>query len=182
MAAALDGGVAGPGRAAMDSGRGGSPLPVRGVAATGGTFDVIHDGHRALLCEALRYDFTILGLCTDAFVERRGKSIRNSYGARRRNLADFINGQFPGSSFGIYELEDDFGPAALRPEVGFLVASEETAGSGERLNEMRAGWGLPPVRVVVVPMVLGYDGERISSTRMREGVVDSAGKKLLSSG
>ena len=145
------------------------------VAATGGTFDIIHLGHRALLGAALSYDHTIIGLSTDGFASRRGKALLHGYDTRRNSLVEYIRGSHPGASYEVCPLYDDFGPAVLRDGVDVLVVSWETRRAGHTLNVMRAGRGLGAVDVAVVPMIYGRGGGRISTTRIREGTMDIEG-------
>lgn len=145
------------------------------VAAMGGTFDTIHRGHRALLMAALSYDHAIIGLSTDGFAARRGKAPAHSYAERRDGLVRHIEKCRTACSYEVCPLDDTFGPAVLRENVDILVVSEETRGAGHTLNAMRAGRGLGPVRVVVIPMVCGRDGARISTTGIRRGLMDAEG-------
>ena len=148
----------------------------RTVAATGGTFDIIHRGHRALLSSALdNFDHVIIGLTTDGFAARRSKAPLNPYPVRLENLRSIIRSEFPDSSCEICPLEDVFGPAVLRESVDALVVSEETANQGEVLNRMRAEKGLDPVRVVIVPIVHAADGTPISTTSIRNNLMDADG-------
>ena len=148
------------------------------VAATGGTFDTIHRGHRILLAAALSYDHAIIGLSTDGFAARRGKTPVHSYAERRDHLISYIEECCAGRSYEVCPLEDTFGPAVLRENVDMLVVSEETRGAGDALNAQRAQRGLGPVRVVVIPMIYGTNGVRISTTGIREGLMDAEGNTL----
>ena len=149
------------------------------LAATGGTFDVIHRGHMELLSAAFdAADEVIIGVTSDAFAARRGKSPENGYGGRAAALADMLAREFPGRQFQIARLESDFGPAVLGEGIGALVVSAETGGQGARLNGLRKGRGLPPVEVVTVPMVLAGDGARISTTRIKNSEIDADGNLL----
>ena len=56
-----------------------------------------------------------------------------------------------------------------------LVVSEETSNKGLLLNELRAERNLPPVKIVVVPMVLAEDGKAISTSRIKNSEIDSNG-------
>ena len=145
------------------------------VAATGGTFDIIHLGHRALLGAALSYDHTIIGLSTDGFAARRGKTVLHGYGTRRERLVRHIMESHPGAAYEVCPLDDDFGPAVLRGKVDVLVVSWETRHAGHMLNVMRAERGLGAVDVTVVPMICDKNGGRISTTRIREGMMDVEG-------
>lgn len=145
------------------------------VAATGGTFDIIHLGHRALLGAALSYDHAIIGLSTDGFAARRGKAILHGYGTRRDRLVEYIRESHPEAAYEVCPLDDDFGPAVLREGVDVLVVSWETRRAGHALNVMRAERGLGAVDIAVVPMIYGKGGGRISTTLIREGMMDTEG-------
>ncbi|KAG2474576.1 MAG: Cytidyltransferase-related domain-containing protein [Nitrosopumilales archaeon] len=117
----------------------------------------------------------IIGLTSDEFVEKKGKKIVNDYNTRLSSLISVIEQKFPGSSFRISKLENDFGPAVLEEGVQALVVSQETSFQGEVLNKLRAEKNLPKVEIIVVPMVLAKDGKRISSTRIKNLEIDYEG-------
>ena len=154
-------------------------MPRFSLVATGGTFDVVHRGHLTLLSRAFEIsDRVIIGLTGDEFAERRGKTVSN-YAERLAVLTESILREFPGASFQISRLDEDFGPAVLETEVQALVVSDETAGQGDVLNRLRAERGLSPVEVVTVPMRLADDGSRISTTRIKNSEIDAEGKLLF---
>ena len=72
-------------------------------------------------------------------------------------------------------MDNDFGPAVLEKNVQALVVSGETSNQGKILNDLRNQKNLPPVEVVVVPMVLAEDGQRISTTRIKKHEIDLEG-------
>lgn len=149
------------------------------LVAMGGTFDIIHKGHKKLLSKAFEIsDRVIIGLTSDALAERKGKKIINDYQGRHEALARTIAEDFEDSSYQISKLENDFGPAVLEEGVQALVVSEETQRQGDVLNALRAEKNLPPVKIILVPMELAQDGNRISTTRIRNSEVDSDGNLL----
>ena len=146
------------------------------LVAMGGTFDVIHDGHMALLNKSFSISSkVIIGLSSDELAVKRGKNLVNDYSTRLSSLESVIEKSFPNSSYEISKLENDFGPAAIEGLVKALVVSEETSDKGLHLNELRAEQNMPPVEIVVVPMVLAKDGKAISSTRIKNSEIDSSG-------
>jgi len=146
------------------------------LVAMGGTFDVIHNGHMALLKKSFSISSkVIIGLSSDQLAVKRGKSLDNDYSKRLSSLESAIEKNFPNSSYEISKLENDFGPAVVEGSVKALVVSEETSAKGLHLNELRAERNLPPVEIVVVPMVLAKDGKAISSTRIKNSEIDSNG-------
>ena len=146
------------------------------LVAMGGTFDVIHSGHMALLKKSFSISSkVIIGLSSDQLAIKRGKSLDNDYSKRFSLLESTIEKNFPNSSYEISNLENDFGPAVVEGSVKALVVSKETSAKGLHLNELRAERNLPSVEIVVVPMILAEDGKAISSTRIKNSEIDSNG-------
>lgn len=148
----------------------------------GGTFDVLHDGHRALLDRAFGLGNVSIGITSDRlandsrertvrpFLERRG----DVCSAARQRATE------TGRSFEVFRLENPVG-AALKPQYDILVVSPEpkTHERVERINDLRRQRGLDPLAVdKEAEMVTADDGGRISSTRIRNGEIDDRGTSL----
>jgi len=149
------------------------------LIAMGGTFDIIHRGHLTLLENAFEIsDKVIIGLTSDEFVQKKGKTPIHKYDERLKNLISVIFHKFPNTDFEISQLNNDFGPAVLEKDVQALIVSDETSDQGNVLNKLRTERNLPLVEVIVVPMFLAKDGVRISSTRIKNSEIDSDGNLL----
>jgi pantetheine-phosphate adenylyltransferase len=146
------------------------------LVAMGGTFDILHKGHLALLDEAFSIsDNVIIGLASDEFANKRGKKLNHNYSQRSEALKQLIEKKFQHKSYTISKLDSDFGPAVTEGNVQALVVSDETAHKGDTLNKMRKEKNLDPVKTVVVPMILAQDGKRISTARIRNSEIDTQG-------
>ena len=146
------------------------------LVAMGGTFDIIHSGHMALLNKAFSISIkVIIGVTSDQFAVKKGKNPENDYSKRISLLKSTIGENFPDSVYEISELENEFGPAVLEESVKALIVSEETSDRGILLNKLRAERNLSPVKIVVVPIVLAKDGKAISTTRIKNSEIDSHG-------
>jgi pantetheine-phosphate adenylyltransferase len=149
------------------------------LVAMGGTFDVIHKGHITLLSEAFSISVkVIIGLTSNEWASKKGKDLLNDFDKRLEKLVKVIEKNFPNTSFEISKLDNDFGPAVLEKKVQALVVSDETSNQGDVLNLLRKQKNLPPVDVVVVPMVLAKDGNKISTTRIKNQEIDNDGNLL----
>ncbi len=148
------------------------------LVAMGGTFDVMHAGHMALLKKAFSIsDRVIIGLTSDELAKKRGKKILHTYQQRLDSLKQVIDGNFQ-KQYTISKLDNDFGPAVLEKDVQALVVSDETSYKGNELNNLRKKRNMEPVRIITVPMILAKDGKRISSTRIRNSEIDAQGNVL----
>ena len=149
------------------------------LVAMGGTFDIIHKGHLTLLGGAFSAsDNVIIGLTSDELAKKKGKKLNHDYTKRHDSLKQAIEKNFPGKSYSISKLDNDFGPAVIEGDVQALVVSDETAPQVDKLNKLRQEKGLAPVKMVMVPLVLAQDGKRISTTRIRSSEIDTLGNLL----
>ena len=146
--------------------------------ALGGTFDPIHDGHRALFERAFELGDVTVGLTTDELAPQTREENRfvKSYDERKRDLAAELR-SYADRHDRRFEIRPLAEPTGIATEAGFdaLVVSPETKSGGERVNEIREKRGLPPLDLEVVPHVLAEDGEVISSTRIVRGEIDEHG-------
>ena len=146
------------------------------LVALGGTFDIIHAGHIAILDKGFSISKkVIIGLTSDELVQKKGKKLLYDFQTRFSTLESLLKDRFPNSVFEIAKLDNDFGPAAIEGNLDALVVSEETSIKGELLNKLRLEQNQPPVSIVVVPMILAQDGNRISTTRIRNSEIDAQG-------
>jgi pantetheine-phosphate adenylyltransferase len=149
------------------------------TVATGGTFDHIHMGHVALLEKSFEVgDTVVIGVTSDAFARKEGKSPDQSYETRLDALERLIHRRFPRREYIIAKLDDYFGPGIASPDVQAIVVTEETAPRVPMANALRKAKGYPPLEVVVVKYVLAYDSKPISSTRIRTGEIDTEGRLI----
>tara|TARA_Y100000590_G_C15075087_1_gene771602 strand:+ start:121 stop:582 length:462 start_codon:yes stop_codon:yes gene_type:complete len=146
------------------------------LVALGGTFDIIHAGHLALLDKGFSISKkVIIGLTSDELAEKKGKKLLHSFQIRYSTLESLLKEKFPNSIFEIAKLDNDFGPAVIEDNVNALVVSEETRNKGILLNKLRLDKDQSSVTIIVVPMVLAKDGTRISTTRIRNSEIDAKG-------
>ena len=139
--------------------------------AVGGTFDKFHDGHKKLLSTAFEMgDRVEIGVTSDAFGGLKGNI--DPCEERMKNLKCFFSDK---SNFTVVPLEDPFGTTIYDGDFEAIVVSKETEPTAAKINEIRVSKGMKPLDIVVVSFVLAYDGNPISSTRIRSGEINNRG-------
>lgn len=148
--------------------------------AVGGTFDLLHKGHIRLLKKALEVgDSVIIGLTSDKMLRAHPKSHEvATFDERQRELLRFLTDDGALDRVQIVPLNDPYGPVIQDEEVDALVASYETFGRGEEINDFRQKRGFRPLKLIIIDAVLAEDGSPISTTRIRRGEIDRKGRVL----
>src|SRR2546428_2597621 len=103
--------------------RGPDGPPMRVVL--GGTFDILHEGHEALLRAAFegRPEQVLIGLTTDRFA-RESRTRVNSYAVRERNLKRFLAAR-KWRPARIEPIDAAYGPAGRLPHLDVIPVSPE---------------------------------------------------------
>lgn len=145
----------------------------------GGTFDFLHDGHKALLSKAFEIgDQVLIGIVSGPLELQKDAAGIRPLGDRLKDLEDFLRDKGWLSRSQIVTISDSVGPAADDEDLEAIVVTEETREGAERINELRDIVGLNELDVIEVPFVLAEDGEPISSIRIRYGEIDEHGNLL----
>ena len=141
----------------------------------GGTFNIIHEGHMALLKRAFEEgDEIYIGLTSDKMASRSRKVPLQDYDTRFRNLENTL-GQIAGNKkIFIFPLEEPMGRAATG-NFDIIVVSQDTVSGAEKINDVRERNGLKTMEIIVIEMVLADDGEPISASRVVKGQIDQKG-------
>jgi pantetheine-phosphate adenylyltransferase len=150
------------------------------IVAIGGTFEILHKGHRTLLSKAFQLgDRIIIGLTSDEFVTRKQKKhIVSNYNERHENLITFLSNIGMSNRVEIIPLEDPYGPTINDGHIDGIVTSRETMKTALAINEIRTQRKFEPLRIYVVDFMLAKDGLPISVSRILSGVIDKEGKIL----
>lgn len=144
----------------------------------GGTFDILHSGHKALLQRALEVgDIVLVGLTTDARASRNRKKAQvNPYHVRLANLQNLLKSMQSLEKFQIVPLDNDWGPSVIDEDFEAIIVSDETKFTAQKINKIRSADGKSELEIVIVPMIRAQDGDRISSSRIRNKEINSEGK------
>jgi len=143
----------------------------------GGTFDVIHEGHRKILDVGFQIsDSVIIGLTSDEFANRFRVMETSPYKERKKKLEEMLRGF--DKPYEIIRIDDSYGIATIDPGIDCIVVSEETLLRAQEINAVRFKKSLRKLSIVVIPLVLADDGMPISGERISGKEIDSEGKLL----
>lgn len=143
----------------------------------GGTFEVLHEGHKVFLKKAFSLGNNIfIGLTSDSMAEKtKGRTVID-FERRREVLEDFISKNFKVDSR-IEKIKNEFGPT-LQEEFDCILVSPETHKTALLINEKREKVNKKPIEIIEIEFVLAEDKKPISSTRIIRGEIDKEGKLL----
>jgi len=148
-----------------------------GTVLVGGTFDVFHKGHKALIMKAFEVgERVMIGLSSDQLArELRKNHDVATYEERLKDLRGFLRKQNVLERAKIVPLDTPYGITLSTTVADALVVSRETEHVGIDINNRREASGLKPLELVVINMVPAEDCVPISSTRIRHGEIDREG-------
>lgn len=151
------------------------------LVAMGGTFDVLHRGHRKLLKKALAVGRAVLiGVTTDKFARKLHKPHKlDTYAKRKRDLEILLSRWGVRSRTKIVPLDDRYGPTVRNPKIQALVVSRRTLQTAREINARRKRRGLKPLVIDPIDLILAEDSHPISSTRIRRGRIDREGRLMI---
>jgi pantetheine-phosphate adenylyltransferase len=146
----------------------------------GGTFNILHDGHKRLIDKALELagvnGSIHIGLSIGDIINSK-KNI-NSYNYRRKNVLDYISIKKKNEILvEVLPISTKFG-LAVEVDYDVIVVSPETIDIAKEINKKRRELGKNELDIVLVPYVLAEDGKPISSTRILNNEIDKKGKVL----
>lgn len=142
----------------------------------GGTFNIFHRGHRALLDKAFEVgDHVIIGITSDEFARQRKDDVR-PLNDRREGVEAYLRSK--GENWTVIVIGSVAGDMDRRTDISALVVSPETRRSAQAINLDRIANGLGPLQLVEVPHILADDFLPISANRVMNGEIDAEGNLL----
>ena len=150
---------------------------MHGIGLIGGTFDRFHSGHMSII-------ETGLSFCEKIEVWITGDEIAQSKDGRikkwEERKLDLENATSTYSSrISIHLLSDDFGPALETRKATAIICSNETMPNCLEINSLRKESGLEPLDLIIAESVFSWNGEIISSSQIRAGLMDRKGNSWI---
>lgn len=144
------------------------------LVAVAGTFDHLHLGHQKLLQTAKACgQKVVIGLCQKSMLTNKAfaQSIE-SYSLRRQAVARFKPDR-------IIPLSDIYGPAVTNPNFEAIACSPLTRPNVLKINRLRRQNNLKTLKVIEIKIVNSSDNQTLSSSRIRQGLVNRQGLAYL---
>jgi len=143
--------------------------------AVGGTFDRFHNGHKKMLNEAFnKGEIVVIGITSDTFAEKKVNV--ESCKKRTETLRRFVEKKH--ANFYIFRLDDPYGLTIHEADFDAIVVSEETKLTALEINNIRKNRNMATLTIILISFVYAEDGIPISSTRIREGEINTKGHLL----
>lgn len=143
----------------------------------GGTFDHLHAGHKRLIQEAfLLANHVVLGLTLPEM--NRQKTFANlilPYKTRAQEIARYVRALGKFDKLEIIPIKDVFGSTLVDARLQALLVTKHTQVGASLVNRERVLRGQKPLVVHVAQLVIDQSGEILSSTRIRQGLVNRDG-------
>ena len=141
--------------------------------AVAGTFDVLHDGHKALFERAFSLsDDVIIGITSDRMASVSRDRI-NPFYLRKKAVSDYLKSI--NKTAELFMIDDMYGPKDMMEKVDVLVVSEETLENGKKVAEWRSSFSDTPLELSVVSIVKRTDGMKLSSSDIMNGTCSRSG-------
>lgn len=135
----------------------------------GGTFDVLHQGHKSLLRKAFGLGETTIGLTSNKMAEIMRKRKVRDFQDRKRALEKFIKKELAGKCK-IIKIEDKFGPT-LKEDFDYIVVSPATYKTALLINKKRRAIKKKSIKIVKIKFVLAENGKPINATQIIKGKI-----------
>lgn len=148
----------------------------------GGTFDFLHRGHQELITFALSHsDIVTIGVVSDKFAKKSGKNTYFTLQHRLARLNNFLHQGQKLKKYNLVVIDDVFGTTISDKTIDTIIVTKDTLEGAAQINRRRREGNLIDLKIVDVPLVFCENGEPISSTQIKRGLIDREGVSFIKS-
>ncbi len=140
----------------------------------GGTFDLLHRGHKELIKKGFGFGDVIIGLTSDEMAKEMKKREIEVFEERKNNLENFVKNNLE-KDIEVRKIEDKISFASDNEELGYIIVSPETEENALIINRKRESLNKKPLEIVKIDFVLAKDEKPISSTRIYNNEINREG-------
>ena len=149
----------------------------------GGTFDLLHSGHKKFLQDVLNLsDKVLLGITSDLYVAAfKSEEIEKFY-VRKNAVLDFFESIGARDRVEIVSINQAYEPlltSEFSPKA--IAVTPQTKNTAIEINKKRKSVGLAEIKGEVIEMEKAQDGGLISSSRIRNGEINRDGRVYVRS-
>ncbi len=145
------------------------------LAALGGTFDRLHDGHKHFLKTAFQYaEALVIGVTVPSMNSAKAYAERiEEFDKRIEHLHTFLK-TFE-KPYRLIPLTDIYGETLTNQHVDALAITTLTHKGAKMVNQKRGELGLQPLPLIEASMLTTTHGDILSSSLIRTGLIDRSG-------
>lgn len=144
--------------------------------AIGGTFDLLHEGHKKFIKYALNLGERVtIGVSSNALVEKLKGETNMGFDERFASVYEFVNINKSLTRVAIVLLDDLFGPTLSDKTIDCMLVTKDSLSGAEKINIARIKLGLKSLNVEMFMLAKGSDSKVISSERIRMGIINEQG-------
>jgi pantetheine-phosphate adenylyltransferase len=149
------------------------------LTVCGGTFDLLHKGHKLFIKKTLEIsDKVIIGITSDKYIHsfKNNRNIED-FNIRKQAVLNFLEATSGGEKVTIVEIDSAYEPyLESSPDYKAITVTPQTKKSALDINIKRKQNEISKLIIIMVPFLFAEDGEIISSTRIRAGEINRKGK------
>jgi len=149
----------------------------------GGTFDLLHKGHKSFIKDILNLsDKVLLGITSNSYIKSFKNADTQSFEVRKNAVITFLDSHGASSRVETVSINQAYEPLLTSEfSPGAIAVTYQTEKTAIEINEKRKELGLSPLEIEVIEMEKAQDGEYISSTRIRNGEINRDGRLYIKS-
>jgi len=143
----------------------------------GGTFNVLHRGHRVLIDKAIqtagKNGMVFIGVAKGKIAYTKKYSV--PFNKRVKTLKKYLAKKGYTEQTVVLPLSDRYGPAVYE-DYDAIIVSPESLQNAVDINLKRKKLGKKLLKIIQIPLILAEDRKPIRSTRILDEEIDENGK------